>query len=118
MVDKIFINYRRDDSAGSTGRIYERLIQNFDKNDLFMDIDRLSSGENFVEELEKAVNSCDVFIAVIGRVWLSAKFKRRLHRSDDFVRMEIEEALRTFVQQHLEKNLKTATFRRQVSGDL
>ena len=35
----IFISYRRDDSSANTGRIYDRLIQQFDRESIFKDVD-------------------------------------------------------------------------------
>lgn len=92
----IFVSYRRDDSSGHAGRLYDRLAERFGKNKLFRDIDQINFGDDFVEALEEAVGSCKALIAVIGPSWLSAKDKRgrkRLDNSHDFVRIEIESAL-------------------------
>ena len=70
MSGKIFINYRRDDSSGSTGRLYDRLAARFPKNQIFIDVDNLDPGVDFVEAIKQSVGSCDVLIAVIGRRWL------------------------------------------------
>jgi hypothetical protein len=92
----IFVSYRRDDSSGHAGRLYDRLADRFGKDKLFRDIDHISYGEDFVEALDEAVGSCKALIAVIGPTWLTAKDKRgrrRLDNSHDFVRIEIESAL-------------------------
>ena len=36
---KIFISYRRDDSAGHAGRLYDRLEGHFGQGQVFMDVD-------------------------------------------------------------------------------
>jgi hypothetical protein len=93
---EIFVSYRRDDSAGHAGRIYDRLSNHFGKEKLFRDVDHLRYGEDFVEALDEAVGSCKALIAVIGPNWLTAedkRGKRRLDSPTDFVRIEIESAL-------------------------
>jgi hypothetical protein len=101
MAGKIFINYRRDDAAPWAGRIYERLTRDFDKRQLFMDVDNIAPGLDFVKVLEEQVSQCDVLLAVIGKHWLSAaneRGERRLDDPGDFVRIEIESALKRNVR--------------------
>ena len=91
----IFINYRREDSSGHAGRIFDALSDHF-AGRLFMDVDTIEPGIDFVEAIEQAVGSCEVLIVVIGREWLSIKDaagKRRLDNPEDFVRLEVESAL-------------------------
>lgn len=93
---RILINYRREDSRGSTGRLYDRLSDHFTHEQVFMDVDTIEPGEDFVKVIEEAVTSCDVFIAVIGPDWLTIenrKEQRRIDDPDDFVRLEIVAAL-------------------------
>jgi hypothetical protein len=71
-VTRIFISYRRDDSAGYAGRLFDRLSDRFGRDQIFMDIDTIEPGLDFVEVIEQAVGSCDVLIALLGRHWLSA----------------------------------------------
>ena len=72
MTAPIFISYRREDSGGYAGRLYDRLVPHFGPGKLvFRDIDSIEPGIDFVEAIEEAVASCDVLIAVIGRHWLS-----------------------------------------------
>jgi len=92
----IFISYRRADSAGYAGRIYDRLTAHFGKDAVFMDVDTIEAGVDFVEVLQNAVQSCDVLVALIGRSWLNIKDvdgKRRLDNPEDFVRIEVAAAL-------------------------
>jgi hypothetical protein len=91
----IFINYRREDSAGHAGRLFDALKTHF-AGRLFMDIDTLEPGVDFVEAIEQAVGSCEVLIVLIGREWLTLKNaagQRRLDEPADFVRLEVESAL-------------------------
>ncbi len=63
---RIFISYRRDDSAGHTGRIFDRLEGYFGQGQVFMDVDTIRPGLNFVEVVEQAVGVCDGLVAVKG----------------------------------------------------
>src|SRR6476619_158116 len=96
MAGKIFINYRRDDSAATAGRLHDRLAQTFGLENLFMDVDHIPAGVDFVDYLPSQVAACDVFLAVIGPNWLDAKDddgRRRFDNPDDFVAIEIAAAL-------------------------
>jgi TIR domain len=96
MAGKIFINYRRDDAIGTAGRLHDRLAQTFGRNNLFMDVDHIPAGVDFVEHLHSQVAACDVFLAVIGPNWLNAKDqrgRRRFDNPDDYVTIEIAAAL-------------------------
>jgi formylglycine-generating enzyme required for sulfatase activity len=95
-VAKVFICYRRDDSAGHAGRVHDRLVQAFGRDLLFMDVDAIRLGVDFVEALRDEVAKCDVLLAVIGPHWIDArdaKGNRRLDSTGDFVRIEIATAL-------------------------
>jgi len=92
----IFISYRRADSEGYAGRIYDRLAPHFGMEAVFMDVDTIDAGVDFVKVLEDAVQSCDVLVALIGRRWLNLKDEngaRRLDSPEDFVRIEVATAL-------------------------
>jgi tetratricopeptide (TPR) repeat protein len=96
MADKIFINYRREDSIGTAGRLHDRLAQTFGRDNLFMDVDHIPAGVDFVEYLNSQVAACDVFLAIIGPNWLNVKDKRgrrRFDNPDDFATIEIAAAL-------------------------
>jgi formylglycine-generating enzyme required for sulfatase activity len=96
MAGKIFINYRRGDDPGNTGRLFDRLQETFAPEQLFMDVDSIAPGLDFVVVLEDQVAQCDVLLAVIGKGWIDAldpAGARRLDNPDDFVRIEIASAL-------------------------
>jgi hypothetical protein len=97
MSGQIFISYRREESRWSARSLHDRLCRNFDPKQIFMDIDAIALGEDFVKSIEATVAKCDVLIAVIGNNWLTSKDDhgdRRLDNPDDFVRMEIGAALK------------------------
>src|SRR5690349_3056063 len=74
-MSRIFISYRREDSAGWTGRLTDRLKERFGPESIFIDIDTIEPGADFTEALRKAVGSCDVLLAMIGPRWVTAPTK-------------------------------------------
>ncbi len=94
MRGKIFISYRRDDAAGDARGIRDGLARTFGKANVFMDIDNLLAGQRFDRELEKALERCDVLIAVIGPRWMEQLAQRTASGERDYVCEEIAAALR------------------------
>jgi hypothetical protein len=97
MSGQIFISYRRDDTSASAGRLYDRLSSHFPSNRIFIDVDNIAPGVDFVEAIENSVGSCDLLISVIGKNWLTSsddEGNRRLDNPEDFLRLEIGTALR------------------------
>jgi hypothetical protein len=93
---RIFISYRREETAYPAGWLFDRLADHFGEEQVFKDIDSIEPGEDFVDVLNTAVGSCDVLLALIGPEWLTVTDqdgKRRLDNPADFVRLEIEAAL-------------------------
>ncbi len=94
---RVFISYRRDDVPGYSGRLHDHLARRFGEDHVFMDVDAIRPGTDFTEEIEEALEKCDVLLAVIGDGWLTSEDdggRRRLDGPGDFVRLEIEAALR------------------------
>lgn len=93
---RIFISYRREDSDAWAGRLYDRLIRDFDEEQIFMDIDDLRPGEDFVQVIEDAVMTCAAMIVLIGEQWLSVTDEHgepRLENPEDWVRLEVSTGL-------------------------
>jgi len=94
---RIFISYRRDDSADVSGRIRDRLAEDFGGRAIFTDVDSIPLGVDFHDYIDRYVGQCEVFLPVIGKDWLCAlddEGQLRLDDPTDFVRLEIESALR------------------------
>jgi hypothetical protein len=75
----------------------ELMVENFDRERVFKDVDSIEPGEDFVERITAAVASCDVLLALIGPQWLTItdeNGQRRLDNPRDYVRLEIETALK------------------------
>jgi TIR domain len=93
---RIFMSYRREETAYPAGWLYDRLVDRFGSDQVFKDVDSIELGDDFVEVITRAVGACDVLLALIGQEWLTitdARGRRRLNNPHDFVRLEIEAAL-------------------------
>jgi hypothetical protein len=97
MPNKVFISYRREDSQYQAGRIYEAFVRALPPDTVFMDVDSMAPGDDFVEALEGWVQRCDVLLALIGPRWIDSidprTSLRRLDNLEDFVRIEVRGAL-------------------------
>jgi len=95
-VTGIFVSYRREDSAGWTGRLADDLRSAFPLHHVFHDIASIEIGEDFVEAMRRSLAACAVVTVVIGPRWLAATDdagRRRLHDPEDWVRLEVVESL-------------------------
>ncbi|MEO0548541.1 MAG: TIR domain-containing protein [Pseudomonadota bacterium] len=96
---RVFINYRREDSQYQADRLRELMKPWFDNpsGDIFMDVDSIPAGVDFVDYLDSQVKQCDALLVLIGKNWLTMTDQtgnaRRLDSEADFVRIEIESAL-------------------------
>lgn len=94
---RLFISYRRQDSEWAARVVCDELSDHFGKESVFMDIDTLAPGDDFVEAIERAVGNCHALVALIGPQWLNIRSPsgaRRLDEPNDFVRLEIGAALK------------------------
>jgi len=95
-LETAFISYRRQDSAGYSRALYNELAQYFDAEQIFMDVDDIPLGTDFVQILNRNLQDCKVMLVIIGQQWLDIRGhdgKRRLDNPNDFVRLEIARAL-------------------------
>jgi TIR domain len=93
----IFISYRRDDSEGQAGRLYDDLVAVFGSDSVFMDVAAIQPGRDFRTEINQSLSSCGVFLSVIGKSWLTAtdtSGQCRLNDPADFVRIETAAVLK------------------------
>ena len=93
---KVFLSYRRDDGAAYAGRLYDRLVSHLGAEAVFMDIDHIEPGEDFVEVIEGTIADSSTLVVIIGPQWATLADlagSRRLDNPEDFVRLEIAAAL-------------------------
>jgi TIR domain len=97
----VFISYRREDSGGYAGRLFDILSVHFGKENIYMDLDTIKGGDNFAMVIEDRIGQCDALLAMIGERWLTCTGvdgSRRLDSAHDYVRMEIAKALQRGVR--------------------
>jgi hypothetical protein len=85
---RIFISYRRADTANQAGWLAERLAGHYGRPQVIKDVDSIQLGNDFADVIAAAVTSCDVLLALIGHQWLAAAAGPA-----DYVPVEIESAL-------------------------
>jgi TIR domain len=93
---RVFVSYRRDDSAGHAGRLHDGLVARLGAQQVFQDVVAIEPGVDFVDRLEQAIADSDVTLVVIGAGWLAATQPdgtRRIDHEDDYVRREVVAAL-------------------------
>jgi len=94
---RIFVSYRRSDSSHAARGVAERLRARFGRQEVFMDVDSLAAGVDFVDGVLEAIRASAVVVVLIGERWLAAQDEAgrpRLADPADNVRIEIEQALR------------------------
>ncbi len=96
MAHAIFISYRREDSEGETGRLFDDLVRAFGNDAVFMDVAGIDPGIDFRKAIDDNVSCCGVLLAVIGPTWATIAEEggqRRLDNTNDYVRLELASAL-------------------------
>ena len=94
---KIFISYRREETAGEARALFNTLVARLGESSVFMDVDSVALGRDFRQVLQESLASCDLVLVIIGRDWLDAKSgsgQRRIEDPEDFVHLEIGVALK------------------------
>lgn len=93
----IFISYRRS-SAFVVDHIHEKLTSRFEASSIFLDRSDIEPGARFPDKIRTAVTRASVVLVIIGKDWIAAQdqrtYRRRLDMPDDWVRQELELALR------------------------
>ena len=93
---KIFISYRRDDTAGRAGRLFDQLVSRFGARNVFQDVAAIAPGADFDQQVGEAIAQSDAALVVIGANWLTMRAPDgtpRLDQTDDYVRREVGAAL-------------------------
>lgn len=94
---RIFISYRRSDTAGHAGRLYDQLKNYFGEDRVFFDVDTIKPGTNFEQKINNELDQSGAVLVLIGKQWLDLKDaagSRRLDDPQDYVRMEVGTALK------------------------
>ena len=95
---RIFISYRRSLSSLCASLIHDHMESHFGQNKLVLfDTRTIEAGDVVPEDIQSALDSCEVFLVVIHKDWHKDEDKNgqlRLFQDDDWVRKEIATILR------------------------
>jgi len=94
----IFISYRRADTGGHAGRLFDRLRHWFDDGEVLFDLDGIDAGQDFPARLDGAVRAARVVLVVIGPDWLQSLTERLAQPRVDYVRRDVALALQLRAQ--------------------
>ncbi|GAA1840972.1 hypothetical protein GCM10009836_20380 [Pseudonocardia ailaonensis] len=92
---RIFLSYRREDTQHAAARLGDRLRATFGADSVFMDVESIEPGLDFVDVVQSALASSTVCLAMIGTRWDGTRVDdtRRIDDEDDLVRIEVNQAL-------------------------
>jgi hypothetical protein len=93
---KVFISYRREDTAAAAGRVYDRLARVLAKPNVFFDVSTIAGGEDFVQRIASEIANSDAALELIGDKWLDQSApggRARIFEPDDYVRAELRATL-------------------------
>ena len=90
---RVFISYRREDTAPAAGRVYDRLCRLLSKPNVFFDVSTIAGGEIYDRKLMAEIERSDAVLVFIGKSWLTSNGRARLQETDDYVRAEVRAAL-------------------------
>jgi hypothetical protein len=94
---RVFISYRHLDSIDITARLWDHLKARFGEPNVFLDYKRMTGGDDFLEVIDRAVDSSNILLSIIGPKWKGLRGPNHLSRildSGDVVRRELERAQR------------------------
>ena len=93
---RVFISYRRRDSGGHIPRI-KRILEESTIHgqacELFIDVETISPGRDYVDAIARSLKTSDVALALVGRHWLVEDGVRRIDAAEDPVRLELRTAI-------------------------
>jgi hypothetical protein len=93
----VFISYRRETASGEARALFNDLVDQLGKGSVFMDVDSIALGRDFRSILQKTLGTCDLMLVIIDKDWAAVKDEKgkiRLENPGDYVRLEIEAALK------------------------
>jgi hypothetical protein len=95
-MDIVFISYRREDSEGFACSLFQSLVGRFGKDHVFMDVEAIGLGMDFVDPIDSSLADCGALLVLIGKEWVGCtdeQGRRRLEKEDDLVRTELAKAI-------------------------
>jgi hypothetical protein len=100
VANRVFISYRRDDAAGYAGRLEEALEKRLGHGSVFRDVLDIAPGADFGAAIRQRLAGAQTVLVLIGPRWAGGDTPgaRRLDDAQDFVRLEVQEALASGAQ--------------------
>lgn len=92
----VFISYRRADAGDMAGRLADRLKTLPQVDEVFLDVESISFGEDFADKIANVIRRSDICLILIGPEWhgpQSGEAGPRIKEDGDFVHMEAAMAL-------------------------
>jgi hypothetical protein len=95
LAKRVFISYRREDTAPVARLVYDRLWRVLSKANVFFDVSTIAGGEDFQNRIATGIGKSDATLVLIGDGWLkeTPTQKIRIWDKDDYVRAEVRESL-------------------------
>lgn len=93
---RIFMSYRRSDTADVSGRVYDQLALRYGGAAVFKDTASIVGGDRFAAVIDEAIGRCTLSLIMIGTTWLQvtdASGARRIDSPRDLVRREATTSL-------------------------
>jgi len=66
---RAIISYRRDDTEGEAGRLFDDLVRAYGDNSVFMDVAGINPGMDFRKAMTIMYPPAGVLLAMIGPTW-------------------------------------------------
>jgi TIR domain len=91
----VFISYRRQEASYLAAWLHDYLTELLGSGNVFLDVDSMRPGMNFVDVIRNRVGASAVLVLIIGSQWLAKdpSGRSRLDDPTDAVRIEAETAL-------------------------
>ncbi len=96
MTKRVFISYRRDDTAPAAGRLYDRFRHLLGPKNVFLDVGNIDAGDDFEAKINHEIGKADVILVLVGKRWVEVApgaEKPRLFNKGDHVHFEVHTAL-------------------------
>ncbi len=90
----LFVNYRRADDKVFVELLRTHFMFRYRQDNVFMDFDTIPPFADFAEFIKDRVRASDVLVMMIGKNWLKLLKDKEANGEPDYVRMELEEALK------------------------
>lgn len=93
MAHEVFISYRRGESKPQAQQLKALLGRQFGNEAVFLDEKDIQPGDRFDQRLKQSLASAQAVLVLVGPTWLDVLEERASQPAEDWVRMEVTQAL-------------------------